>query len=157
MASMEDLVATMRGGLHVERGNDLQELQNKLAQTLNPVKAPYRPIPPTSLSPNTSTIPPAPASSWNDAFGSVSPSNSTTTQQNLPLDRNGTSPRSSGVRKDIGFSIPPPKSQSQGQPPSQNQANAQSNVIGSDHRSEEDDGFRDDAFRPLWQSDSSRK
>ncbi|GFZ45230.1 hypothetical protein JCM24511_02956 [Saitozyma sp. JCM 24511] len=71
MASMEDLIATISGGLHAgQQGNDLKDLHAKLAQTLHPSipPQPYRPSAPLGASPAHSTgpmPPPAPASSWN--------------------------------------------------------------------------------------------
>ncbi|OXG88434.1 3-keto sterol reductase [Cryptococcus neoformans A2-102-5] len=70
MASIEDLIATISGGLHAgQQGNDIRDLHAKLAQTINnPLPPPvHRPIPPcatTSVS-AAGMPPPAPASSWN--------------------------------------------------------------------------------------------
>ncbi|WVQ82974.1 hypothetical protein IAT38_005112 [Cryptococcus sp. DSM 104549] len=68
MASIEDLIATLSGGLHAgQQGNDLRDLHAKLASTINnPVPHPhYRPDPPTSTGVSGPLPPPAPASSWN--------------------------------------------------------------------------------------------
>ncbi|KAL7423138.1 3-keto-steroid reductase [Cryptotrichosporon argae] len=76
MASMDDLIATISGGMHVgQQANDLKDLHAKLQQTLQPPPA-YRPIHPYAAgSPSASSAaassgpqpPPAPPSSWNES------------------------------------------------------------------------------------------
>ncbi|CAD6570811.1 MAG: hypothetical protein TREMPRED_006030, partial [Tremellales sp. Tagirdzhanova-0007] len=108
-ASMEDLVATINGGMHVgQEGADLKDLHAKLAKTLHPIIPTHRPIPPQTtaiMSPNGPMPPPPPASSWNDGLPQV--------QQASPSGHWGNSPRQSGSimvgKRETGFAVPPPR------------------------------------------------
>lgn len=186
MASMDDLIATINGGLHAgQNGNDLKDLHAKLAQTLQATKAPYRPIPPPTItspaSANGPLPPPAPASSWNDSLASPSSGQfsglssspyATRAQQSANAwGGMGNSPRQGGAgmfqaaKKETGFSIPPPKNQSNGSSHSYNSNNSSSNrpqngegnkipyhasVLPMKASPKDTGGFGDDAFKSLW-------
>ncbi|KAK8858542.1 hypothetical protein IAR55_002771 [Kwoniella newhampshirensis] len=173
MASMEDLIATISGGLHAgPQGNDLRDLQATLAQTLNPVPHPhYRPIPPPNASSTSSTgplPPPAPASSWNTPplntgyLFSSSPTPKSFARAGSPCGVSAYGGGSGTTKHDSGFSVPMPNGGSiSGSGPRpiqempQQEAEAEQRpyhaaVLPVKASPKDTGGFKDDAFKPLW-------
>ncbi|WVW84708.1 hypothetical protein I302_106742 [Kwoniella bestiolae CBS 10118] len=167
MASMDDLLATFSHDLRAgPQGNDLRDLQAKLAQTLNnPI--PYqhhRPIPPPTASTTTTSTggplpPPAPASSWNTpppntnflfssspqpksfVKGFPPPSSSTNTNPNVKRE-NGFFPTTIPERDE--------RSTSQREEEELEDRPYHAAVLPVKASPKETSGFTEDAFRPIW-------
>lgn len=156
-ASMDDLIATINGGMHVgQQASDLKELHAALAQTLQNARPSQRPIPPTTkLGPHSDgpVPPPAPVSSWNDA---VSPQPVHLLSGNAGWSGGmGNSPRQVGApavapttgvqftgKRTTGFT--PPPAEGNGARPHHD------DVLPSNASPVDTGGFAQDAFRPLW-------
>ncbi|WOO77344.1 uncharacterized protein LOC62_01G000934 [Vanrija pseudolonga] len=174
MASMDDLIATINGGMHVgQQSGDLKELHAKLTQTLHqPSLNHYRPIPPaTSQGPHDSepVPPPAPVSSWNEpaqpAAHLLSSAGSawSTGLGNSPRQTLGGGPLVSPAngssvafvgRRETGFSAPVKNEQPKA--PSSIHRPHHNTVLPSNASPVDTGGFSHDAFRPLWESNEPK-
>lgn len=152
MASMDDLIATISTAHVGQQASDLKELHSTLASTLQRGPS-YRPIPPTgpSAGPHASdTVPPAPASSWNEHpapapghlwAGSMGNSPRQTVPVPAPAALSSTNLAAPSAvpftgRRETGFT------------PDGNRPHH--SVLATDASPAETVGFANDAFRPLW-------
>lgn len=151
---MDDLIATISSAGVSQQSADLKELHSALASTLQRGPS-YRPIPPNaSGGPHSgSTVPPAPASSWNDnaaAAAVVSPSHLWTAgmgnspRQTVPIPSASSSSTLAAPsvtftgRREMGFS------------PDRERERPHHSVLPANASPAESVGFANDAFRPLW-------
>ncbi|WWC62573.1 uncharacterized protein I303_105170 [Kwoniella dejecticola CBS 10117] len=178
MASMDDLLATFSKDLRGEQGDNIRDLQAKLAQTLNnPI--PYqqhRPIPPPAVSTTSNNgggpfiPPPAPASSWNTPpagtqfLFSSSPQPKSFSKGFLPSPSNGNSTLTASMKKDSGF-LPTTIPERDERPSNRNHNDHSyedddlddngnrpyhASVLPVEASPKETNGFVEDAFRPIW-------